>query len=288
MPDEMINQAIKLIKAGEIDRAKNILNSILKKDPKNERAWLWISKCFVGVEKKKFCLERVLKINPHNPTARKALARLIPKEERKRKPRHRKPKESEDWEEPKSKKQAGGIHFSVGVIIAVVIIIFVSIIVWAAARYLQQPSLPTVRDEIVSHLTEINVFCSSTKRLEDSASAGFKKECNGYSDDNNIEILVEIFSGKEPEDIFLILGYVTLNAKASNEIAAETLGHIAAIPLTNVQSSDARSWVVRQSLAIINGMSGEEDPYGKFGGVQFHLSKLTDTKYYLAIGEGRD
>jgi hypothetical protein len=288
MSDNGIKQSIKLIRAGEIDHAKKILSSMLKQDPKNERAWLWITKCFKDVEQKKYCLERVLKINPHNQLAQKAMARLIEKEDEKKKPRRRKPKESEDGEETGSKQKIRSILFSPGAIIALVLVIFIPLIIWAALSYLQQPSLTAEQDEIVSHLTEINVFCSSTKRLEDSANIGFKKECTGYSDRNNIEIAVEIYSGEEPEDIFLILGYVTLNANASTEIAAEILGHIAAIPYKNAQPSDARSWVVRQSLAIISSMADNEEPYAEFGKVQFHLAKLTDIKYYLAIGEGRD
>ncbi|MCJ7623988.1 MAG: tetratricopeptide repeat protein [Anaerolineaceae bacterium] len=288
MPDKAIKHAITLIQAGEKDRAKKILNSVLKQDPQNERAWLWVSKCFDEPERKKYCLERVLKINPDNRTAQKAIALLIPKEERKKKPRPRKPEESEEGEQLERKQKAGGIQISAGAIIALVLIIFIPLIIWAAVTNLQQPSLPAVQDEIVSHLTEIKVFCSSTTRLEDSAGIGFKKECAGYSDSNNIEISVEIFSGKEPEDILLVLGNVTLNANASREIAAETLGHIAAIPFKNAQPSDARSWTVRKSLAIMSGMTDEGDPYAEFGGVQFHLSKLSDTKYYLSIGEGLD
>lgn len=71
----MLGQAITLVKSGQRREARSLLLEILKTDPENEQAWLWLSGV-VGKEKQIYCLEKVLSINPNNQTARKALVRL--------------------------------------------------------------------------------------------------------------------------------------------------------------------------------------------------------------------
>ena len=68
-----LNEAIKIIKAGDLTTGRNLLSKFLETHPENETAWMWLA---VAVEKhsqKKYCLERVLQINPNNSTARHGL-----------------------------------------------------------------------------------------------------------------------------------------------------------------------------------------------------------------------
>lgn len=73
--DDLVN-AINLIKNGETGPAGEILHDLLFAEPENERAWLAMSYCVTTPEDKRFCLERVLAIDPANAAASKFLARL--------------------------------------------------------------------------------------------------------------------------------------------------------------------------------------------------------------------
>ena len=70
-----LQQAIALIKSGKRQDGQQLLLQILKNDPNNEQAWLWMSVVVSG-DKRRSCLEKVLSINPNNQQAKQALAML--------------------------------------------------------------------------------------------------------------------------------------------------------------------------------------------------------------------
>ena len=76
MTSENLIRAIELIKSGDKDSAVSILENILNEDPNNEKAWAWMYAGVNDIEKKKYCLQKVLKINPSNEKAINALRRL--------------------------------------------------------------------------------------------------------------------------------------------------------------------------------------------------------------------
>lgn len=69
-------RAIALIKQGNVAEGAKILSTIIKTEPDNEQAWLWMSACVGDREKKIYCLQRVLQINPSSNAARKGLGAL--------------------------------------------------------------------------------------------------------------------------------------------------------------------------------------------------------------------
>jgi hypothetical protein len=75
MPDQL-QQAITLIKSGDKQNGMRLLAEIIKADPRNEAAWLWMSSVVANDEQRRHCLEQVLIINPHNEMAQKGLAVL--------------------------------------------------------------------------------------------------------------------------------------------------------------------------------------------------------------------
>ncbi|MEM7032577.1 MAG: hypothetical protein AAF629_23695 [Chloroflexota bacterium] len=68
-----LDEAVKQIKAGNKQRGKRLLSEILRQEPKNERAWLWMSNVVTDPGDRTRCLQQALKINPANPVARKFL-----------------------------------------------------------------------------------------------------------------------------------------------------------------------------------------------------------------------
>ena len=68
-----LQQAIAAIKAGDKETGQQLLMKVIKADPKNEAAWLWMASTLDDPQEKKECLQKVLQINPGNEMAKKAL-----------------------------------------------------------------------------------------------------------------------------------------------------------------------------------------------------------------------
>jgi hypothetical protein len=72
---EKLSLAIKTIKEGNKQLGQQLLSQVLQSDPNNEQAWLWMS-AVVDEDKRRYCIERALKINPNNQQAIMALQKL--------------------------------------------------------------------------------------------------------------------------------------------------------------------------------------------------------------------
>ena len=71
-----LEQAVVYIKAGDLEKGKKLLIQVIQQNPRDENAWLWMSRCVTSVEQKRECFQRALNINPVNPHAVKGLQRL--------------------------------------------------------------------------------------------------------------------------------------------------------------------------------------------------------------------
>lgn len=69
----LLREAITSAKAGNTTWARDCLGRVLRADPRNEVAWLWLSAVLETTDEKRFCLEKILVINPDNQRARNAL-----------------------------------------------------------------------------------------------------------------------------------------------------------------------------------------------------------------------
>lgn len=76
MTAEKLNTAIQLVQSGRGQAAVPVLREIIQENPADENAWLWLAECMDDVEHKRFCLQRVLTINPHNLQAQMDLTSL--------------------------------------------------------------------------------------------------------------------------------------------------------------------------------------------------------------------
>lgn len=75
-PEQMLQQAIATAKRGDRVAARRLLRDIVVQEPRNEKAWLWLATTSTTREDKEKCLNRVLKINPNNVTAKNGLEQL--------------------------------------------------------------------------------------------------------------------------------------------------------------------------------------------------------------------
>lgn len=71
-----LEEAVACIKAGNTEKGKQLLADVLKQNPRDENAWLWMTRCVTSTEQKRDCFNRVLKINPQNQYAIEGLRRL--------------------------------------------------------------------------------------------------------------------------------------------------------------------------------------------------------------------
>lgn len=77
----LIRNAITAIRHGKISRARALLVEATDRDPANGQAWLWRAGLAESPIVRRFCLERVIAVDPEHPTARRALAATPSKEE---------------------------------------------------------------------------------------------------------------------------------------------------------------------------------------------------------------
>ncbi len=73
---ELVEQGANALKVGNIAEAYAVLREAVKLEPNNERAWLWLAGAVPGDDQRRFCLERVLQINPENSAAKRGLSAL--------------------------------------------------------------------------------------------------------------------------------------------------------------------------------------------------------------------
>lgn len=73
--EDLLQQAMDAIRTGDWDSGRRLLVNILNTDLDNETAWLWLAAVVEG-DRRRHCLEQVLRINPDNQAAQKGLAEL--------------------------------------------------------------------------------------------------------------------------------------------------------------------------------------------------------------------
>lgn len=72
----LLREAVASARSGNRSWAQECLGRILKADPYNEEAWLWMSTVLETPAEKRFCLEKVLAVNPQNAQAQAGLLYL--------------------------------------------------------------------------------------------------------------------------------------------------------------------------------------------------------------------
>jgi len=77
---ETLQRAITAIRSGDKETGRRLLASVIRNDPRSETAWLWMSSAIDSDDHRRYCLERVLQINPDNETARRGLEVLSQKQ----------------------------------------------------------------------------------------------------------------------------------------------------------------------------------------------------------------
>lgn len=70
---QLLQQGIAAARASQPAQARQLLQESIKRDPRNEAAWLWLSSVAKDAAERAFCLRKVLELNPANENAVKGL-----------------------------------------------------------------------------------------------------------------------------------------------------------------------------------------------------------------------
>ncbi len=73
---ELLRTGIQAARSGNPAVARGILEQVVRQDPSNELAWLWLASVAPSAPERQAHLQRVLQINPDNRRAKQALAKL--------------------------------------------------------------------------------------------------------------------------------------------------------------------------------------------------------------------
>jgi len=73
---ELLHQGIAAAKAGQNERARDLLLQVIDQDDSNEQAWLWLSSVVESLDDRRLCLQNVVAINPDNVYAQAGLRQL--------------------------------------------------------------------------------------------------------------------------------------------------------------------------------------------------------------------
>jgi hypothetical protein len=76
MENDLLQRGIAALKAGDKAEARRLLGRIIRQNPRDEQAWLWMSGAVDTARERATCLTKVLEINPQNETARRGLTTL--------------------------------------------------------------------------------------------------------------------------------------------------------------------------------------------------------------------
>ncbi len=130
-----LNAGIEAVHAGDRETARKLLQQVIRADPRNEVAWMWMASAVTDPDERRACLERALQINPENTRAKEALRRL--ELTNPREPGSRAPTNS-----PRAggSSRSGNIYLALAVVVLVVV---VAAVVFAISNSSQPTALGT-------------------------------------------------------------------------------------------------------------------------------------------------
>jgi hypothetical protein len=76
MTNIQLNKGIALAKAGKSLEARHVLGQVVTRDPRSVRGWLWLAGVVETEEQQRYCLERVLHLNPQDEVCKRLLTQM--------------------------------------------------------------------------------------------------------------------------------------------------------------------------------------------------------------------
>lgn len=137
----LLQQGIAAVKAGDKDTGKRLLAQVIKADPRNERAWLWLAYAVDDIGRKRECFERVLVINPSSQSARQQLEAIVRLEQ---------PADEPTRAQPPARKQRGKLPLWIGVTGVVLLVLCCGLCYGVFSQLGSESSAPQVVSEVAT------------------------------------------------------------------------------------------------------------------------------------------
>lgn len=67
--DDLLNLSIAAYREGNFEQSSELLANIIRQEPDNERAWIWVSGIVTSDAERLFCMKKILTLNPKNEVA---------------------------------------------------------------------------------------------------------------------------------------------------------------------------------------------------------------------------
>ena len=75
-PNDLLSAGIAAAKAGDREKARDLLTRVVQMDEKNVTAWLWLSGMENDLNQREVCLQTALRFDPANEAAQRGLAQV--------------------------------------------------------------------------------------------------------------------------------------------------------------------------------------------------------------------
>ena len=226
------------LKTGDRGKAKRILITLLREDPRNEHAWILLSRCVSSRRQKIYCLKTVLEMNPANQTARGALRRLHPKS----KPIH-------------SLKY----YYLFGALMVAIVMVLGIFTLMGLFQSVQ--AAPAVSDEYIfppDNPVQIQPINLPQMRIDDTLTFDYSESVeNGSSEIESVPIsdAPEAFCVPRKTQREVVTVLQVLNA---NRILVDRNGNQVVISYIGVDASTLKDHVYAQALATNQSLEGQQ------------------------------
>jgi hypothetical protein len=144
------------------------------------------------------------------------------------------------------------------------------------------PPIPGITYQDVSdHLKSIGISCEKPK----ADAIAYSGSCHGQTESGEVSIDVDIYSGNNPDNIYLILASVTQYKDTPLDmISATFLSEVAKLPISGVNVDIVGEWI--EDNLPNSARNSSDAPLIILDDVIYHLACPTKTTRCLAIGQG--
>jgi len=196
--DDVLKQAMSLIIAGNKKSASELLASVVRSDPKNEMAWLYLSYCVAANDQIEFCLKKTLEINPNNQQAKQALSDMKIRNQAssisnvsQQLPTQSQPNQQKVSPRPSPKKSNNLVPVLVaGSVLVIALVVLLVLVFWGLSKtgilsQLQLPSIvaaqpkeitaspaKTYSDQMIPILAQLNLYNATLNQWDTLMATG--------------------------------------------------------------------------------------------------------------------
>jgi tetratricopeptide (TPR) repeat protein len=193
---EKLQEAVSLYKKGDKSQAMKLLIEIVKQEPNNSVAWYGLALCLDDLDKKIYCLKKVLSLDPSHKKAQQVLENLQVSE---KSPNHQKTTESQPLPVTKKKTSFSSQPVFVLGISVLVCVIIIGVALTGMNLYKPVPtSIPQTRTPtIIFYDKDAAIYLERVEDMHNEFQIDFSKDVHGnlITEDGTAQIATVVGRG---------------------------------------------------------------------------------------------